>query len=98
MVRYLHVTLHKAIKQAVAKVLIPCNVAASVKAPWRHKKEVHRSRKRRPVLSCALGKLSEKPAFSSRPILVAALPLNCGRSPTLHVLWKPAPPHAPRGA
>jgi integrase len=39
-VRYVHVTLHKALKQAVADGLIPRNAAASVKAPRPREKEV----------------------------------------------------------
>jgi integrase len=39
-VRYVHVTLHKALKQAVADGLIPRNAAASQKAPKPTKKEV----------------------------------------------------------
>jgi integrase len=39
-VQYIHVTLHKALKQAVMDGLIPRNVADAVKAPQAHKKEV----------------------------------------------------------
>ncbi len=39
-VRYVHVTLNKALKQAVADGLIPRNAAASVKAPKSAKKEI----------------------------------------------------------
>jgi integrase len=39
-VQYIHVTLHKALKQAVMDGLIPRNVADAVKAPQVHKKEV----------------------------------------------------------
>ena len=39
-VRYVHVTLNKALKQAVADGLIPRNAAASVKAPKSVKKEI----------------------------------------------------------
>jgi integrase len=39
-VQYIHVTLHKALKQAVLDGLIPRNVADAVKAPLAHKKEV----------------------------------------------------------
>jgi integrase len=39
-VQYIHVTLHKALKQAVLDGLIPRNVADAVKAPQVHKKEV----------------------------------------------------------
>lgn len=39
-VQYVHVTLHKALKQAVMDGLIPRNVADAVKAPQVHKKEV----------------------------------------------------------
>jgi integrase len=39
-VRYVHVTFHKALRQAVADGLIPRNAAASVKAPRPCKKEV----------------------------------------------------------
>jgi integrase len=38
-VQYMHVTLHKALKQAVMDGLIPRNVADAVKAPQAHKKE-----------------------------------------------------------
>jgi integrase len=41
-VRYVHVTFHKALKQAVADGLIPRNAAAYVKAPRPRKKEVRR--------------------------------------------------------
>ena len=39
-VRYIYVTLNKALKQAVADGLIPRNVAAPVKAPRPHRQEV----------------------------------------------------------
>src|SRR5215211_8579294 len=39
-VNYIHVTLHKALKQAVMDGLIPRNIADAVKAPQAHKKEV----------------------------------------------------------
>jgi integrase len=39
-VQYIHVTLHKALKQAVMDGLLPRNVADAVKAPQVHKKEV----------------------------------------------------------
>jgi integrase len=39
-VQYIHVTLHKALKQAVMEGLIPRNVTEAVKAPQAHKKEV----------------------------------------------------------
>jgi integrase len=39
-VQYIHITLHKALKQAVMDGLIPRNVTESVKAPQAHKKEV----------------------------------------------------------
>src|SRR5215204_3885327 len=39
-VQYVHTTLHKALKQAVADGLIPRNAAASVKAPRPTKKEI----------------------------------------------------------
>jgi integrase len=39
-VQYVHVTLHKALKQAVADGLIPRNVAEAVKAPKPKKKEI----------------------------------------------------------
>ncbi len=39
-VQYVHVTLHKALKQAVMDGLLPRNVADAVKAPQIHKKEV----------------------------------------------------------
>ncbi len=39
-VRYIHVTLNKALKQAVADGLIPRNAASSVKAPKSKKKEI----------------------------------------------------------
>ena len=39
-VQYVHVTLHKALKQAVLDGMIPRNVADAVKAPRAHKKEV----------------------------------------------------------
>src|SRR5215210_1231803 len=39
-VQYIHVTLHKAFKQAVMDGLIPRNIADAVKAPQAHKKEV----------------------------------------------------------
>ncbi len=39
-VQYVHVTLHKALKQAVMDGLLPRNVADAVKAPQVHKKEV----------------------------------------------------------
>ncbi len=39
-VQYIHVTLHKALKQAVMDGLIPRNVTDAVKAPQAHKKEV----------------------------------------------------------
>ena len=39
-VQYIHVTLHKALKQAVMDGLIPRNIADAVKAPQAHKKEV----------------------------------------------------------
>jgi integrase len=39
-VQYIHVTLHKALEQAVMDGLIPRNVADAVKAPQAHKKEV----------------------------------------------------------
>ena len=39
-VQYIHVTLHKALKQAVMDGLIPRNVTEAVKAPQAHKKEV----------------------------------------------------------
>lgn len=40
-VQYIHTTLHKALKQAVADGLIPRNVAAAVKAPRPVKKEIN---------------------------------------------------------
>ena len=40
-VQYIHVTLHKALKQAVMDGLIPRNIADAVKAPQVHKKEVN---------------------------------------------------------
>jgi integrase len=40
-VQYIHVTLHKALKQAVMDGLIPRNVADAVKAPQTYKKEVN---------------------------------------------------------
>jgi integrase len=40
-VQYIHVTLHKALKQAVMDGLIPRNVADAVKAPQAHKTEVN---------------------------------------------------------
>ena len=39
-VQYVHVTLHKALKQAVMDGLVPRNVTDAVKAPQVHKKEV----------------------------------------------------------
>ena len=39
-VQYIHVTLHKALKQAVMDGLIPRNVTEAVKVPQAHKKEV----------------------------------------------------------
>jgi integrase len=39
-VRYIHVTLNKALKQAVVDGLIPRNAASSVKAPKPKKKEI----------------------------------------------------------
>jgi integrase len=39
-VQYIHPTLHKALKQAVADGLIPCNVTEAVKAPQPVKKEI----------------------------------------------------------
>ena len=39
-VQYVHVTLHKALKQAVADGLIPRNAAEAVKAPRPAKKEI----------------------------------------------------------
>lgn len=39
-VNYIHVTLHKALKQAIMNALIPRNVADAVKAPQALKKEV----------------------------------------------------------
>ena len=39
-VQYIHITLHKSLKQAVADGLIPRNVAATVKAPRPTKKEI----------------------------------------------------------
>ena len=39
-VQYIHVTLHKALKQAVMDGIIPRNVTDAVKAPQAHKKEV----------------------------------------------------------
>jgi integrase len=39
-VQYIHITLHKALKQAVMDGLIPRNMADAVKAPQNHKKEV----------------------------------------------------------
>src|SRR5829696_6728615 len=39
-VQYVHATLHKALKQAVADGLIPCNVTDAVKAPRPVKKEI----------------------------------------------------------
>jgi integrase len=39
-VQYIHTTLHKALKDAVADGLVPCNVAAAVKAPRPKKKEI----------------------------------------------------------
>jgi integrase len=39
-VRYIHVTLHKALKQAVMDSLVPRNVTDAVKPPQSHKKEV----------------------------------------------------------
>jgi integrase len=40
-VQYVHVTLHKALKQAASDGLIPRNVAANVKSPRAQKKEIH---------------------------------------------------------
>src|SRR5215204_877138 len=40
-VQYIHVTLHKALKQALMDGLIPRNIADAVKAPQAHKKEVN---------------------------------------------------------
>jgi integrase len=40
-VQYVHLTLHKALKQAVMDGLIPRNVADAVKAPQAHRKEVN---------------------------------------------------------
>src|SRR5215203_334722 len=40
-VQYIHVTLNKALKDAVADGLIPRNTASSVKAPRPTKKEIH---------------------------------------------------------
>src|ERR687890_600961 len=40
-VQYIHVTLHKALKQAVMDGLIPRNIADAVKAPQVHRKEVN---------------------------------------------------------
>jgi integrase len=39
-VRYIHVTLHKALKQAVHDGLIPCNVTEAVKPPQIHREEM----------------------------------------------------------
>jgi integrase len=39
-VNYIHVTLHKALKQAVADGLLPRNVTEAVKAPKPEKKEI----------------------------------------------------------
>jgi integrase len=39
-VQYIHVTLHKALKQAVMDGLIPRNVTEAVKAPQAHRKEI----------------------------------------------------------
>jgi len=40
-VQYIHVTLHKALKQAVMDGLIPRNVADAVRAPQAHRKEIN---------------------------------------------------------
>jgi integrase len=40
-VQYIHVTLHKALKQAVMDGLVPRNIADAVKAPQVHNKEVN---------------------------------------------------------
>ena len=40
-VQYIHVTLHKALKQATADDLIPRNVTEAVKAPQVHREEMH---------------------------------------------------------
>ncbi|HEV2094641.1 MAG TPA: site-specific integrase [Rubrobacter sp.] len=40
-VQYVHVTLHKALKQAAADGLVPRNAAANVTAPRPQKKEIH---------------------------------------------------------
>ena len=40
-VRYIHVTLHKALKQAVLDGLLPCNVTEAVKPPQIHRDEMN---------------------------------------------------------
>jgi len=70
-VQYIHSTLHKALKQAVADGLIPRNVAAAVKAPRPKKKEI---RPLSPEQVCTLLEAARSDRFEALYVLA----VHCG--------------------
>ncbi len=81
-VQYVHVTLHKALKQAVMDGLIPRNVADAVKAPQAHRKEV---RPMTPAEVAAL--LSAASGDRLEALYVAAVHTGLRRGELLGLKW-----------
>ncbi len=81
-VQYIHVTLHKALKQAMMDGLIPRNVTEAVKAPQAHKKEVKplTSNEVKALLSAAVGDRLEA-------LYVVAIHTGLRRSELLGLKW-----------
>jgi integrase len=81
-VQYVHVTLHKALKQAVMDGLIPRNVADAVKAPQVNRKEVKplTPAEVKALLSAASGDRLE-------PLYVVAIHTGLRRSELLGLKW-----------
>jgi integrase len=81
-VQYIHVTLHKALKQAVMDGLIPRNVTDAVKAPQTHKKEV------KPLTPTEVkGLLSAARGDRLEALYIAAIHTGLRRSELLDLKW-----------
>ena len=81
-VQYIHVTLHKALKQAVMDGLIPRNIADAVKAPQAHKKEV------KPMTSSEVAELlSAACGDRLEALYITAIHTGLRRSELLGLKW-----------
>jgi integrase len=81
-VQYIHVTLHKALKQAVMDGLIPRNIADAVKAPQAHRKEV------KPMTSSEVAELlSAACGDRLEALYITAIHTGLRRSELLGLKW-----------